>query len=142
MLTDYTASTGISAITKFAANTFKHQRIALEIDRQKKVYEDKIDITNVLSQAQEKDKRDGKPFSPDREKANHYAEHSLDYGIRTRLVGAYYLYKANEELECLRHILLALDTVFCSIGWEKASAFINIQNNTLLAMKRAEESKT
>ena len=64
---------------------------------------------------------------------------SLESGIGIRLKGAYACYQAGMQLECLRHILLAINMVCRALGWEKASAYIDQQNRVLLEMAKEEE---
>ena len=62
----------------------------------------------------------------------------LEMGVGRRLRGAYACYKADMQLECLRHILLALGTLCDLLGWDKASFYINGQNPALYEMSKSE----
>lgn len=51
--------------------------------------------------------------------------------ISMRLMGAYQNYKLGNELESLRHVLLAMQAVAHAIGWMKVERFLEEQNNVL-----------
>jgi len=130
---------GIDAITNGAVFMFRDESVHRELEQQLAVFEDRADVTNVLSVKQLNDKEEGKPFTPDMNRANDHGTHSIQWGISTRLKGAYACYKAGDELECIRYLLIALGSICHALNWEKASSYLNEQNRILFAMKKAEE---
>lgn len=140
MLTKSQAYTGIQILTDLALKFFLREGTQRDVEQQKDVFDGVHDITNVLTPAQEKARNDGDAFEPDMARAESHAKTSLEWGIGQRLRGAYACYETNMELECMRHILIALDVICCAIGWQKASAYLNEQNRTLLEMKKMDEA--
>jgi hypothetical protein len=141
MINERQASIGISKISEVAVNHFWRTRFREEIACQQRHFDD-FPLKgghDHLNKEQQAAKLAGKPFEPDNKKAEEYAKHSLEFGVGQRLRGAYACYKADMQLECIRHILLALGSVCNVIGWDQASVYINQQNNILLDMKKAEE---
>ncbi len=137
-ISDKDAKNGINLIVDWAVKRFAKDAARTQVERQRAVFEDREQITNVLTDTQLKARSEGAEFVPDTERANDYGTRTITSGVRIRLEGAYSCYKADMQLECLRHILAALDTVFCVIGWDKASAYINKQNHVLLEMSKDE----
>lgn len=78
-------------------------------------------------------------FSPNREQASSRADSGIKFGVGVRLEGAITHYESGDQLECVRHIILALDSVFNIIGWMEASKWCNEQNRVLYAMKKENE---
>lgn len=138
MFTDTQLSSGIKTMTHLVVRQFQHLGRAREVEKQCAVFEGERNITNALTEAQQKARDEGNEFVPDLERAGDLAKAQLECGVGTRLHGAYECYKAGMQLECLRHILLALDTVCYVLGWNKASAYINEQNKVLLNMSKSE----
>jgi hypothetical protein len=138
MFNKFQVSAGIKVMTDFALRIALQSGIKREVEQQRAVFFGERDITNVLTEAQEKAQRDGKPFEPDMKRAEKHAEHSIEFGVGQRLLGAYAHYEVSNQLECIRHILLALDSVCCALGWGKASAYLNQQNRILFEMQEAE----
>lgn len=139
MITKSQASNGIVALTGYVVQYFLQDKKMQEVEQQRSVYMGEKNITNVLTPAQETSRQKGEMFTPDLQRAEEYAKSSLGFGVSRRLEGAFACYKAGMQLECLRHILLALDTICCALNWGKASAYLNEQNSILLQMKKEEE---
>jgi hypothetical protein len=131
---------GIDAITNGAVFMFGDESVQRKIEQQQSVFEDREDITNVLSVKQLKDKEEGKPFTPDTETAYYRGTHYIRWGISTRLKGAYACYKAGDEMECIRYLLIAVGSICHALNWEKAAKYLNEQNTALFAIKKAEEA--
>lgn len=138
MFNDMQISADIKTMTDLVVKNFLRLEKAREVEQQRAVFHGERDITNVLTPAQEEARFEGKEFEPDLERAEDHAKTKLKFGVGRRLQGAYACYKAGMQLECLRHILLALDTVCCALSWDKASAYINEQNRILLEMSKGE----
>ena len=139
MITKSQASNGIAILTSYVVQHFLQDEKMREVEQQRAVYTGEKNITNVLTPAQVTARDKGQTFEPDLEKADIHARKSLEFGVSRRLEGAFACYKAGMQLECLRHILLALDTICCALDWGKASAYLNEQNRILLQMKKEEE---
>lgn len=139
-LSDYAANNGIDVITSNAISLFGTEATRRQVELQRDVYEDREDLTNVLDIDQMKAKEKGEPFAPNLDLAKERGESLLHFAISHRLRGAYACYKVGDEMECIRHILVALGSVCYAIGWSKASAYLNEQNRILFAMKKAEEA--
>jgi len=75
---------------------------------------------------------------PESEQVENHSRVLLGLLINKRLEGAYACYKADIQLECLRHILLVLNTICSILGWNKASTYINEQNRVLFKMSENE----
>ncbi len=140
MLNELQVSAGIKTMTDLAVSNFWRLEKAREVELQRAVFHGKRDIANVLSPAQEEALVLDIDFMADLERAEKNAKSRLEFGVGQRLRGAYVCYKAGMQLECLRHILLALDTVCCTLGWDKASAYINEQNRILHKMSKEERA--
>ena len=144
MNTKSQASNGIAILISDVVQHFLQDKKTREVEQQRAVYDGEKNITNVLAPAQEKAKYEGQIFKPDLERAEEYAKSSLEFGVSSRLVSsrlesAFACYKAGMQLECLRHILSALDVICCALEWDKASAYLNKQNRILCHMKKKEE---
>ena len=140
MITETQAYAGIKNLTDLALKFFLRERTQRNVEQQKDVFDGVLNITNVITPAQEKSRVDGEAFEPDMARAEGRAKTSLEWGISQRLKGAYACYRADMELECIRHILIALDEICCAIGWQKASNYLNEQNRLLLEMKKKDEA--
>jgi hypothetical protein len=136
MISDNQAIVGIGVINRAAVNAFKSDARQRNIEKQRAVYMGEKDITNVLTAAQEKDRDEGKPFKADLELAGDHAEKSLSFGVGQRLTGAYSCYKADMELECIRHILSALCSICHALNWQKAEAYLNEQSRVLYKLNK------
>ncbi len=75
-------------------------------------------------------------FKPNNEQAEQYARSKISTGVGHRLEGAIACYDAGDQMECVRHIVLALDAIFCILDWRDASAWCNEQNNILFERKQ------
>lgn len=139
MFSDSQASKAISFVNDFILRYFLQDKKMREVERQRAVFTGEKQITNVLSQEQEAARDKGESFKPDLDRAENYARISLEGGVSRRLKGAFACYKANMQLECIRHILVALDVICCALEWDKASAYLNEQNRILCQMKQEEE---
>lgn len=137
---DYVANKSIETITDAVATVFSSESIRRQIEQQQATYEYRNDITNVLNDKQLESQEKGEPFVPDLEAAKERGDRSIKWGVGVRLKGAYACYKAGDELECIRHIILALESICYALKWEKASAYLNEQNQILFKMKKAEEA--
>ncbi len=78
-------------------------------------------------------------FKPNKEQAEERARHRIQFGVGQRLKGAIALYGVQEQMECVRHIILALDTVFCTLNWQEASAWCNEQNRVLYELHQKKQ---
>jgi hypothetical protein len=141
MINDHQATTGTKAIVSAITKLFLSDQRAKFIGWQRTAFDEFPGGANreQLNRDQQQAKLDDKPFEPDTERAEDYAKSSIEFGVGQRLKGAYACYRADMQLECIRHILLALGSVCQMLEWDKASEYINQQNNILLDMKRAEE---
>lgn len=126
----------IDMITEVAVKSFARDATARNIEQQEAVFNGTEGTNNVLNSDQIKALGEGKPFVPDINTARDHAENSLRFGVGHRLKGAYSHYKAGNEMECIRHLILALDSVCWALGWEKASAYLNDQNYALFNAHR------
>lgn len=131
MLDRVVAEKGIDILVNGAQNVFFREATIQEVETQRAVYENRVDITNILTEEQEIAKLSDQPFRPAQNEASQRASKRLNTGIRSRLTGAYHHYRNGNELECIRHIMLAMGVVCDVIGWTKASAYINEQNDVL-----------
>lgn len=138
MFNDMHVKTGIKLVTDAVAKHFLRQEMARDVETQRAVFKGDRQITNVLSRAQEEAKYRGQKFVPDLVRAENNARVGLEFGIGQRLRGAYASYKAGMQLECLRHVLIALDVVCCALDWDKASAYLNEQNRILQQLSKSE----
>jgi hypothetical protein len=129
----------ISNISNLVSDKLSGNVTVQEIQRQKDVYENRKDVTNVLSREQEEEKERGEPFKADVGSAADYAKTMLSHGVALRLRGAYACYQAGDQLECLRHVFIALSVVAGGLGWKDAEAYLNDQNNILFKMKKEKE---
>lgn len=59
----------------------------------------------------------------------------LELSVQTRLRGAIANYEDGDQLECLRHILLALNAIFDLIGWKTAAEYLEKANWDLYSQK-------
>lgn len=139
---EFVVNKGIETIADAAVTVFGGESIMREIEQQQAVYEDRKDITNVLNDKQIESKEKGEPFVPDLESARSRGTQSIKWGVGVRIKGAYACYKAGDEMECIRHIILALGSICYALNWEKASAYLNEQNQILFKMKKSEEKKS
>jgi len=128
----------MSAQYKHVVQNLMRQGIARAVETQRAVFEGTSYTTNILTKAQEEARKAGREFEPDLERAEEQAEANLRTGVGHRLTGAYACYRADMQLECLRHILLALGTICHTLNWDKASAYLNEQNRILLEMSNRE----
>ena len=142
MIHDRQATVGINAIVAGVNKLFFKDQIAKFIQWQREAFEQFPDGYNreQLSQAQKAAKMNNAPFEPDIDRAERYAESSIEFGVGQRLRGAFACYKVNAQLECIRHIVLALDSICVMLEWDTASAYLNEQNRVLLDIKRAREA--
>lgn len=141
MIFEHQVKVGMDLLTSSCVKAFKHDLMVKNIKRQKDAYEDDEMIFGVLNKQQEQDQMASKPFTADRETATRQAEDMIHNGIMMRLKSAYVLYKKNEELDCIRHLLLALGVLTDAMGWEKASVYLNQQNNVLFDQITKENEK-
>lgn len=130
----------LGIITNATRSLFSDEMTLRNIEKQQKVYTGESNISNILNEKQLKDKEDGKPFTPDEETARRQGEHYVGEFVKIRLEGAFAHYRAGNELECLRHILAALSTLATALGWEKASAYLDQQNQVLYKMTHSEKN--
>lgn len=124
------------AAIKTVSETLCTQVVARDIiDRQfelqKSAFEDS-GIYGVLTREQEEDRRSGREFKFDRQHAKDMGEEMFKMGITTRLRGAYAHYKAGNELDCIRHLLIAMSVLCEVMNWKKAANYLNTQNIYLL----------
>lgn len=75
-------------------------------------------------------------FKPNNEQAEECARSKISLGVGRRLEGAIACYSAGDQMESVRHIVLALDAVFRILDWRDASAWCNEQNNILFKRKQ------
>lgn len=141
-ISEFVVNKSIETIANAAAVAFGSESIQRQIEQQQATYEYRNDITNVLSDKQLESQEKGEPFVPNLEVAKERGEQTIRWGVGVRLKGAYACYKAGDELECIRHIILALGSICYALNWEKASAYLNEQNQILFKMKKSEEKKS
>jgi hypothetical protein len=79
-------------------------------------------------------------FKPNKEQARDRARASIHVGVGQRLRGAIALYGVGQQMECLRHIILALSAVCDFLDWEEASAWCESQNRALYEAHRRKEA--
>ena len=139
-ISDFTINRGIRAITSGAIQMFGDESALRRVEEQKAVFEGREDIINVLNAEQEKAKAEGEPFVADMERAAYEGKLSLEIGVDSRLRGAWACYKAGDELECIRYILLALGSICRALGWNKASRHLEEQSSALFKMKKESEA--
>jgi len=139
-ISQHAVNHSIETITNAAVTLFGDESIQREVEQQRDVFEGSKDITNVLNKEQLKAKEKGEPFKPNMDRANDHGIYSIRWGISTRLQGAYACYKAGDELECIRYLLIALGSICHALNWGKAETYLNEQNRILFAMKKAEEA--
>ena len=139
MFSDSQGSKGIAFVSHWVMQHFLRDQTMQEVEKQQAVYTGEKMVTNVLTPAQETARDKGQAFKPDLERAEQYARRSLEDGVGRRLKGAFACYKAGMQLECLRHILIALDVICCALEWDKASAYLNEQNRLLIKMHTEKE---
>lgn len=137
-ISDRTVDTAINAISAGAVVAFGNDAAQRDMEQQRDVFEGRKDITNVLTKQQEEDRDEGKPFAPDIQRATDHGHGLLKQGVSMRLKGAYAHYRAGNELECIRHILIALGSIVYALGWKKAEMYLNEQNTILLNMSKEE----
>ncbi len=68
-------------------------------------------------------------------------EELLRFSVGQRLRGAYACYRKGMQIECLRHIMLALDGIAYAMGWDKVSTYLNAQNEALYVMGKGERGE-
>ncbi|MFZ2555866.1 MAG: hypothetical protein WAX57_03420 [Minisyncoccia bacterium] len=106
-----------------------------ELRRQRQVHDEVPGIGVPIDNPRQYTAWDGS-FKPNNEQAEHYARSRISVGVGRRLEGAIACYSAGDQMECVRHIVLALDTVFRVLDWEEASAWCNEQNTILFGRKK------
>lgn len=110
----------------------------MEEKRQKAEYEQEVERIQEASQADQAEVLNiVGPFVLNKELVDRYAGSFVDCAVGLRLRGAIAHYETGDQLECIRHILLALDAVCVLLEWEDASAYLNEQNRALY--KRSEK---
>ncbi len=108
--------------------TFLRQLEAKQLAFQRRVYDQ--DSTITVDRPEQYVNEDGS-FKPNREQARSRAKATIEMGVGRRLEGAIALYEIGEQMECLRHLILALGAVFEMLEWSDASTWCNVQNTVL-----------
>jgi hypothetical protein len=135
MLTEKSLKVGLTILLGVLETTFLRQVEAKELEWQRRVHEEDPDVAAPDNPGQYTNP-DGS-FKPNKDQARDRAKTTIQMGVGRRLEGAIALYGIGEQMECVRHIILALDSVFCILEWEEASAWCNEQNRVLFeAYKR------
>lgn len=140
MFDDNQVLAGIKMFTNIVTRHLLPFGVKQEEEQQSAVFYGKRNITNVLTPSQEQAKREDGKFEPDLELAKRRAEMTLRSGVGYRLRGAFECYKANMQIECLRHILLALGVVCHALGWARALVYLSEQNSVLREMSKDERT--
>ncbi|MBI2030927.1 hypothetical protein HYT05_04865 [Candidatus Kaiserbacteria bacterium] len=110
----------------------------MEEKRQKDAYEKNIERIQEGSQAARAEVvKEVGPFVLNKALVDSYAASFVELAVGRRLQGAIAHYETGNQLECIRHILLALDAICVLLEWEDASAYLNEQNRALY--KRSEK---
>ena len=72
---------------------------------------------------------------PDKAAEKEYAKSNIRDGVGVRLDGAIALYQTGDQLECVRHIMLAIGAVCNILGWDEAEKYLSEQNVQLNARR-------
>ncbi|MCA9357539.1 hypothetical protein H6784_04655 [Candidatus Nomurabacteria bacterium] len=134
------ASAAINNVSILAVEFFFRQATEREVEQQRAVFNGNVKANNIMIRGQETAFCTNEEFAPDMECAEDRARTNLEFGVGQRLRGAHACYTAGMQLECLRHILLALGTICHALDWKKASTYINEQNEVLYKMSEKERS--
>lgn len=74
------------------------------------------------------------------EQTSAQAASDINNGIGIRLNGALACFEVDDQLETIRHLLLALGQICSILGWKEASAYLSEQNSQLLQRKQRQEA--
>ena len=138
MLTEKALKAGLTILLGGLEAVFLPQVQTKELERQRRVHEKDPDVA-VPDNPGQYSNPDGS-FKPNKEQARDRAKTMIQMGVGRRLEGAIVLYGIGEQMECVRHIILALDTVFCILEWEEASAWCNEQNRVLFEIHKRKQA--
>lgn len=116
----------------------RNESVAHMVRKQEEAFRSDNQESGFLNEKQRAARSKGEPFKEDIDHARNQAYSLISVGIGIRLKGAYALYKAGNELECVRCILLALCSLCHILGWKKAEAYLNEQNTVLYDIHKKE----
>lgn len=141
MITDNMAEAAIKTVSEtLCTQVVARDIIDRQFELQKSAFQDN-GIYGVLTREQEEDRKNGREFQFDRKHAKEMGEEMFRMGITTRLRGAYANYKAGNELDCIRHLLIAMSVVCEVMNWKKAANYLNEQNIILLDRIKTERNE-
>jgi len=136
MIDDKIAYTAINAASDMIADAFVMEGASLQLAEQKKAFADRELVSDVLTDTQKEAHLKGEEFRGDLNHAKALARPRIHAGVSKRLKGAYAAYAADNELECIRHIMLAMQSICIALGWSKAVSYIESQNVALIKMSK------
>lgn len=74
--------------------------------------------------------------------AEKLAQAYIENAIGSRLAAAITFYKLDEEIESLRHVLIALAAVTGILGWKEATSYLEEQSHELFRLRQSEARRS